>query len=689
MYSKIGCNYCEQIFFSCERMTMHIELGQCHTADYAEEEDIHLKSHLEKNGTPFEYLNGFKEGEVNPLDSLETQYSDSDDETLIPKIHRVHTKSLLHEQLSIYADYPGLKECLSGSAPYCCVVPSCNLKPYPSISSYRRHLTTHDPEMYAYLICPICQYVRSDDHPGDMRKHVLYKHGRDEDWARENVIVDISDKLQEFRRATTKDVRQKRNNVKLVTKKLSKSPQVSISLEDPAIRSSFIGESGPDIHLVCGVSDCSKTFKSAHHLKQHYVKHDATLRSNIYECNSCLERVHRLDRIKCHIEKVHPEVLILLEAGEEQWRLVKWERWEEFSEQVNVLIGENTCLKGETLEPKDGEMVTLKPVSKRPLKVSISLDDPSIRTSFTGERGTDTYLVCGVRQCAEEFKCAHNLKQHYLKHDDTLRKNVYECNLCPETLHSLNRMKYHIEKLHPEVNSLLESGEEQWKLVKCQRWEEFSEHIDALIQENQYLKEDTLEAEDYEMIHAVCSHCSLTFNTQPSFLDHEKMHQPSLVSYTCQLCQEGFIVESVFINHVKGHTNPYKCMKFGSIRCNGCSQYFEKKPDVKNHLRKYHMNLLNNCIFCDQCSTFFLHKKYLKKHMFSHKKKQKKPVFKCPVCKNLFLSQEEADLHISKKRCKVNKTYRCPHGCKGKFTKVGYAKHKRSCKEEEDNSIWG
>ena len=209
-----------------------------------------------------------------------------------------------------------------------------------------------------------------------------------------------------------------------------------------------------------------------------------------------------------------------------------------------------------------------------------------------------------------------------------------------------------------------------------------------MVEESQQLKQETLEPEDYEIIHAMCTNCSLTFNTQNAYLDHGKIHQPNLINYKCDVCQEGFIIESVFINHVKGHKSPYSSMKFGSIRCNGCSQYFQKLTDVKKHLRMYHMNLLNRCVFCDHCSELFLNKKYLEKHMFSHAEQ----VFRCPVCHKRFLSQEEANCHISKKTCKASvKNYLCPLGCGGKYTRAGLALHKSHCKrgeEGEDGDIF-
>ena len=344
VYIRIHCENCKQIFFSAERMDMHIQLGLCHAREESTKERKGSQQktngetlHKEKR-TRLEDLNNYEDIDFYPFENLETHYSDSEDEDFTPEASQGNPSNLHYEQLSIDEDYPGLMECLGGGAPYCCVIPSCNRRTYPTITSMRRHFTTHDPEMYAYLICPICKYVRSDDHPGDMKKHVMSKHEKDEDWAKENVIIDISEKLQQFRRATAKDGSQKRKNFNTFSNRLSK---VSINLEDPNIRASFTGEKGSDNFLICGVPECGKEFKSAYNLKRHYAKHDDTLRSNTYDCNICFQRLHRLDRIKMHVERIHPEVLFLLESGEEQWKLVKCERWEGFSEGENALVEES------------------------------------------------------------------------------------------------------------------------------------------------------------------------------------------------------------------------------------------------------------------------------------------------------------------------------------------------------------
>ena len=265
---------------------MHVELAFCHSRGESggdsKDDQQNYNGEPAENGNiaTQEHSTEDEDFEFYPFDSLETHYSDSEDEQVLPLASAASNRVLHYEQVSIDENYPGLMDCLRAGAPYCCVIPSCNGRPYPTLTSMRRHFTTHDPDMYAILICPFCKYVRSDDHPGDMKKHIMNKHGKDEAWAKDNMIVDISEKLQDFRRKTAKDSPQKRTSFNTFSNSLSKVP---VSLEDPNIKASFTVEGGSDHFYTCGVPDCRRNFKSVQSLKQHYAKHDHTLRKNSYE----------------------------------------------------------------------------------------------------------------------------------------------------------------------------------------------------------------------------------------------------------------------------------------------------------------------------------------------------------------------------------------------------------------------
>ena len=408
-------------------------------------------------------------------------------------------KGLQYEQVSMDENYPGLMESLNGGRPYTCVVPSCHQRPYPNMGSMRQHYVRHDPEMWGFLVCPICQFKAYDDHPGDMKKHIMFEHNRSEKWSKENMIFDVSDKLKRFRKLTTKEV-------------------------------------------------------------------------------------VRLDGRK-----------------------------------INTFEGVE--------------------------KLQIALTNPSIRDSFIGT--SPKYLICGVPGCDKLCESVYKLKIHYERHDVSLQRERFECNLCPIVENKLKKIKKHVEREHPEVIFLMEAGEEQWRLVRSEKWKQFSDEADSIVESAGGKRRHE---EEFETVHMACSPCGLTFNTQVSYLDHQKVHQPDLVQFTCDRCQEGFVEEKVYLAHLRGHRAPYTSTKLGSFRCNGCCQYFKKLTEVKKHLQMQHYNLLDACMFCDHCSELFVNRQSLDKHMFVHVEE----VFQCQNCKKKFLSQNELETHKNKiQKCKA------------------------------------
>ena len=87
--------------------------------------------------------------------------------------------------------------------------------------------------------------------------------------------------------------------------------------------------------------------------------------------------------------------------------------------------------------------------------------------------------------------------------------------------------------------------------------------------------------------HQVCMFFSTIFSkhynyfSRVAYLDHQKVHQPELAQFTCEKCRERFVVESVYLAHLRGHRAPYSSTKLGSFRCNGCCQYFRNRAGNK------------------------------------------------------------------------------------------------------------
>ena len=165
------------------------------------------------------------------------------------------------------------------------------------------NVSRHDPEMWGFLVCPICQFKAYDDHPGDMKKHIMFEHDKEESWAKDNMIVDVSEKLKRFRKLTTKEV------VRLDGRKVNTFEgveKVTILVTAPAIRASFTPTS--PTYLICGVAGCDKLCESVYKLKIHYERHDVSLQRERFECVLCPAVEDKVKRMRRHVEKDHPEV---------------------------------------------------------------------------------------------------------------------------------------------------------------------------------------------------------------------------------------------------------------------------------------------------------------------------------------------------------------------------------------------
>ena len=530
-------------------MKFHVEIGLC---VFREEKLKVPKPEVLYKG---EFFNEERK-KLDRIDMLDSS-SSSEDERRSKKKRRTNSSEdedfhpgeffdyqpgiLSVEQLPIHANMEGLISSLKGSPPYACVVPSCKKKMYPNRTAIKRHYQSHDPEMYSTLTCPVCKdFTKPEEQPGPMIKHIVKEHGKGEGWARDNVIVDVSERLQQFRDATgvfggrrggfgvsrgrrANYGRERRKGIN------SKCTKCSISIEDPKIKASFEkggdhSDQGPQ--WKCGVPDCPEVFRLAYELKRHYWKHDKTLFNKLLECDSCAYSTHLHRLMQNHLEEEHPDQLFLAGDGDFNYTTVEGKRWQEFNTAANVLIEANP--------------------------------------------------------------------------------------------------NHHMGK--------------EWQ----------SQH----------------EKEIFQTISATCNLCAEVFNTQNAFEDHEKVHKPELIKFTCEQCDEGFIVESVYKNHIKSHSVLYTSLRSGPIRCNGCSQHFQRVVEVKKHMSTHHMNLLENCHFCEQCTDWFTFKHSLRNHMFTHADK----VYRCPVCpQKQFLTQEEADEHVARKRCRAKENNHICTDCGRRF----------------------
>ena len=138
--------------------------------------------------------------------------------------------------------------------------------------------------------------------------------------------------------------------------------------------------------------------------------------------------------------------------------------------------------------------------------------------------------------------------------------------------------------------------------VKGFGWAKFNTEVDEFI-EHLEPDLDSIERKDIN-----CQVCGVNFNTNNHFKDHKKIHNPALIKFTCIYCEDKFVVEAFFKNHMMSHKLVYSKSDNGPFRCNVCSKTFIKKKELKSHLLLQHPKCLEKCNFCEFCPEFFISK---------------------------------------------------------------------------------
>ena len=185
--------------------------------------------------------------------------------------------------------------------------------------------------------------------------------------------------------------------------------------------------------------------------------------------------------------------------------------------------------------------------------------------------------MCGVEACDKEFSTACKLRDHYELHDPSLRRKFLECRLCDHTEFGPGHMKKHVDREHPEVLFLQEAGPDHWTSVKGNRFEEFKEEVSVLLGEPPEAEQEQEEEEELDL---QCNFCAASFNTASSYQDHNKVHQPGRVSFLCSTCNEGFIVESVYRHHTRGHHKPWTRLPSGRSSWKGNVLFYQNVIQV-------------------------------------------------------------------------------------------------------------
>ena len=573
---------------------------------------------------------------------------DNEDSEFIPK-KEVKRRLPVHplEQLSIDTNIPGLLEGLRAGAPFKCVVPSCVDKFYESLISMKRHYVKHDPEMSALLVCPICGHTVGDDRPGNMKKHVVEQHGKDDNWATENVIIEVSNKLQLFREAiqVTKGPKKQKppapkENSQMSSNKLCqpfmgkirKYPKMKISLDDPQIRHSF-EKGGIGGVWTCGVPSCGKIMVGPpYDLKKHYGKHDPSIRSDTYECNFCSFSSWTPNRMNAHLKEKHEDVLFLEASGKTHYKRIESEGWLAFVVEVNKVLENNPFHKGKDWREHLGYE------ERENNSCNLCLEKFNTKSSFEDHKKVHLpHLIafnCPV--CDEGFAIESVFKNHSRAHSvlyDRLKQGIVRCNACSQHFPDDKEAKKHLS-IH---------------------------HMNFM--ENKHF----------------CETCSDWFMHKSALTKHMWTHEE--VVFKCPKCQKRFFHTQQELDHHMAEDN---CkLTYKRQWCKQCNEDFITPGNLKRHKTNVHGKIYQ--FQCNICKSLYMDKYLMSIHVRKTHKVPSGPI----VDYYTYLSREEAmlldvkALNARKPKGRSGKASQerlpCPYNCGRSFKKTGMKFHKDAC----------
>ena len=121
-------------------------------------------------------------------------------------------------------------------------------------------------------------------------------------------------------------------------------------------------------------------------------------------------------------------------------------------------------------------------------------------------------------------------------------------------------------------------------------------------------------------------------------------------SFTCNLCGLTLSCQRNLNTHMISHTTP-------SIPCDQCGKLFKRKYAVKNHIKKFHMQIKEK--MCDQCDKSFADARHLREHVLAIHDKLKP--FGCEMCDFKCARIDNLNTHRKKSHGLLNKLTRAEH----------------------------
>lgn len=151
------------------------------------------------------------------------------------------------------------------------------------------------------------------------------------------------------------------------------------------------------------------------------------------------------------------------------------------------------------------------------------------------------------------------------------------------------------------------------------------------------LKDEEGEQKIKNLVDVKCHECGIPFEKFIDVSRHFRLAHPKIDAYLI-CCDKKFTKRANLLEHVEFHD------KSRIYRCEECDRVFKGKSILRNHLRKFHVEV-QEPVVCPECGKLFSNKYTLKTHMKNHFVDETK-LFECYICKKAAKNHEKLLQHF-------------------------------------------
>lgn len=225
-------------------------------------------------------------------------------------------------------------------------------------------------------------------------------------------------------------------------------------------------------------------------------------------------------------------------------------------------------------------------------------------------------------------------------------------------------------KLQEESNEVLEVLTIE-KLEEIQPINEINSFCDICNDPITSFKEaqDHFKSIHNQVAYLIC--CNRKFKQQSIFLNHLKLHtNPNL--FQCSICYKNLTSKAILQSHVLLHSDA----PIDEVTCDLCGKKKKNKYRLASHFKEFHMENFE----CEKCKKKFSTEIRLKRHKKNHKMEN----FKCEICQKILKSSSSLKDHLKSVHSQTDKVEcsLCGHFLKNQ---ISMRKHLNRHRQMEQN----